>query len=180
MNKPTIQQCHEYCNNLEQSIAFHAYFESIDWMVGSKGNAKPMQKWKGALTGWVNRHKSKPVSKVDTALANASTRLTDRLWKRFTEIYGCKWTSNYGAEPTQPWIDAIERLPGEDIKRGLNQVLKNGDNWPVSLVKFISLCRANKSRLPNVKTLPYKSVQQLREDTQHIRVNEMDKIRAIL
>lgn len=180
MNKPTIQQCFEYCNNMEQAVAFHSYFESVDWMVGKKGNAKPMQKWKGALTGWINRHKAKPVSKVDVALANKGHRLTDRLWKRFTEIYGHKWVSSYGAEPSQSWINAIESLQPEEIKRGLNQVLKNGDDWPVSLVKFLKLCKSNKSRWPSVIALPWGDVQDLRESAKQTRMDSLAKIRLIL
>ena len=178
MERPTIQECFEHCNNMEQSVAFHGYFESVDWQVGNKSNRKPMVKWKAALTGWINR--SKKTSKVDQAVSNNGNRFVDRLWVRLTEIYGHKWTSSYGAEPTRPWIEVVSSLSPEAIKYGLNQVLKNGDTWPPTLIEFNKLCKMHRNRLNTLALPTQKQISDLRENTSHIRHAEMDKIRAIL
>lgn len=180
MDKPTIKQCFEYSNNMEQSTLFFHYFESVDWMVGKKGNAKPMQNWKSALTNWIKRSKPKQ-SKVEQAVSNTSQKLIDLLWVRMTEIYGSKWTSNYGTKPTKPWIDVVSNLTQEQIKHGLNEIIKNGDDWPVSLVKFNKMCRSNTSRVIAITHTPSrKEIELQRENTAGIRNIEMNKLRNML
>jgi len=179
MNKPTIKEIAEYCNNQQEAVLFFHHFESNGWKVGKN----PMKSWKSAITGWLTRNKKceiKSQSKVEQSLSNTSTKLTDRLWKRFTEIYGHKWVSSYGPEPTKPWIDVIEKLPPDSIKYGLNQILKHGEDWPPSLTKFHSLCTGNRSRVPTVNALPHKAIEKQREATQQIKTSSLSKIRAML
>lgn len=179
MNKPSIKDCFEYCNNMEQSVAFYNHFESIDWLVGKKGNAKPMVNWKSALTNWVKRSKPKQ-SKMDIALSNKGQDVINMLWVRMSQIYGHKWTSSYGPEPTKPWVDVVVNLSNEKIAHGLSLIVKSGDDWPVSLVKFNHLCQ---SYQPKLKTLTHSlSREELlaqRTQTEHIRIKSMSEMRGI-
>jgi len=143
MKKPTLKEVADYCNNPEQAQLFYLHFESIDWMVGKQGNKHPMANWKSAITGWIKR--SKPVSKIDTALANKGTALSDRLWVRMTEIYGHKWTSSFTSTPLKSWVNVIEKLQPQMIAKGLERMvtnsIKTGDDWPPTLIKFIGYCK---------------------------------------
>lgn len=162
---------------MEQSIAFHSYFESVDWMVGKKGNAKPMKNWKSALTGWINRSKS---SKVDSAISNQGQDVINKLWVRMTEIYGHKWVSSYGSKPNKPWTDFIRNLPNMKIAHGLNEIIKEGSDWPPSLSKFNKMCQSYQKKQVALPYLSKNDVVALRAMTQGKRHAAMDKINKIL
>lgn len=55
--KPTIQECIDYCGNEKHGSDFYLYYESIGWVVGRAKNK--MKNWKTALTGWCNRAKER-------------------------------------------------------------------------------------------------------------------------
>lgn len=124
---------------MEQSTLFFHHFNSQGWKIGKN----PMKNWKSALTGWINRS-SKNISKVDKALANTNTDVINLLWKRMTEIYGHKWVSSYGTEPSKPWIEMINRMSVDAIKGGLELILAQGMDWPPSLPEFNKMCLSRK------------------------------------
>ena len=175
MKKPTIKECYEWCNNMEQATLFFHYFESTGWKVGSK----PMVKWKSALTGWIKRNESKQ-TKVEKAVSNTGTSVINKLWVRMSQIYGSKWVSNYGEVPTQPWINLINNMPHEKIAHGLNEIIKEGDNWPPSLSKFNRMCQSMRSphKALNSPTKQQRLAQ--RASTQSARLNAMNQIRGMV
>ena len=67
-----------------------------------------------------------------------------RLWERMTEIYAHKWTSVYGVEPVDTWVRGLSDMEPDDIAKGLEACLTNGDGWPPSLPEFRQLCRPAK------------------------------------
>ena len=174
MKKPTIKNCFEYSGNMEQSTLFYHHFESQGWKVGRN----PMQNWKSALTNWVKR--SNTQSKVEKAVSNTGTSVINKLWVRMSQIYGAKWVSNYGEVPTQPWINLINNMPHEKIAHGLNEIIKEGDNWPPSLSKFNRMCQSMRSphKALNSPTKQQRLAQ--RASTQSARVNAMNQIRGFL
>ena len=179
MIKPTIKECFEWSNNMEQSTLFFQYFESIDWMVGKKGNYKPMTNWKSALTGWITRSKPKQ-TKVEKALSNTSNNFIDKFWVRMTQIFGHKWTSSFGATPSKPWADSINRLQANEIKHGLDVMMKDNDEWPPTLKAFLKMCKSYRYRQTTIKRIPFKAIQHQRESTKGSRQSAMDKIHSLL
>jgi len=174
MKKPTIKNCFEYSGNMEQSTLFYHHFESQGWKVGSN----PMQNWKSALTNWIKR--SNTQSKVEKAVSNTGTSVINKLWVRMSQIYGAKWVSNYGEVPTQPWINLINNMPHEKIAHGLNEIIKEGDNWPASLAKFNKMCQSYRKPIKALNTPDRKAILHQRDRTQSARLNAMNQIRGIL
>lgn len=182
MDRPTIKDCFEYCNNMEQSVAFYNHFESIDWLVGKKGNAKPMVNWRSALTNWVKRSKPKQ-SNVEIAVSNQSTSIVDLLWVRMTEAFGHKWVSGFGPRPSVPWINLIGSLPKEKVAHGLKMMPKRAkvDKWPPDLLEFNELCQSYRPPFKALKHFPsYQEKLQQREAVEHIRIKEITRIRGII
>jgi len=175
MKKPEIKEIAEWMGNQEQAILFYNHYESINWKVGRN----PMQKWKSAATGWLKRNESKQ-TKVEKAVSNTGTSVINKLWVRMSQIYGAKWVSNYGEVPTQPWINLISNMPHEKIAHGLNEIIKEGDNWPPSLSKFNRMCQSMRSphKALNSPTKQQRLAQ--RASTQSARDEALNKIRGIL
>ena len=63
------------------------------------------------------------------------------VWSRLIEIYGSKWTSNYGSHPSKMWIEAIARLSDAEIKLGLQKLASKDSPWVVNLGQFQAACR---------------------------------------
>jgi len=65
----------------------------------------------------------------------------DRLWLRMTEIYGHRWSSSYGTTPNDTWIASLSQISADELKTGLDAMLKECLQWPPTLTEFISFCR---------------------------------------
>ncbi len=176
MIKPTLKDVAAHMKDLEQALLFFNYYESQGWKVGKN----PMKQWKSAATGWLTRSNSKK-SKVDQALATKGQAVIDKFWRRMTEIYGHKWVSSYGAEPTKPWVDMVTRMDNEKIAYGLSEIIRAGDSWPPSLVEFNKFCCGFHSRLKEIThTKSLDQVLEIRADTREVMSESMSKIRAVL
>ena len=175
VKKPEIKEIAAFCGNQQEAILFFNYYESQGWKVGKN----PMKNWKSAISGWMNRNKKreeKTQSNIEKATANTNTTLIDQLWVRMAQIYGHKWVSSYGTQPSKPWTDAINSMSNQKIAHGLNQIVKEGDDWPCSLVKFIQYC--NTYRQP-IKQLPAPTRAEMltqRDNTSDIRKQSLNKI----
>ena len=174
MKKPTLKEIADHMNNQEEAILFFSFYESKNWYVGKN----KMQRWKSAATGWINRNNKK--TDIQKAVSNKKTAIIDRLWVRMAQIYGHKWVSSYGTEPTKPWIDVISRMSNDQIAHGLNLILKSGDDWPVSLVKFNQFCASAKPQLKALPSMTKGQVTALRDRTARTREFELNRIRGIL
>lgn len=69
------------------------------------------------------------------------------LWQRMAEVYGHQWTSSFGTEPNQAWIDALADMTTDDIRTGLVNLksFASDDGWPPNALQFRELCRPNAS-----------------------------------
>jgi len=175
MKTPTIKECYEWSNNMEQSTLFFHHFESNGWKVGRN----PMKSWKSALSGWIKRNESKQ-TKVEKAVSNNGIRVVDKFWKRMSQVFGSKWVSSYGTEPTKPWIDVISNLSNEKIAFGLNEMLRQDSNWPPDLRQFYSLCRSYRKPIKALNTPDRKAILHQRDRTQSARLNAMNQIRGMV
>ena len=67
-------------------------------------------------------------------------RVMRRLWVKFAEIYGHRWTSSYGedagAGAGQTWALGLAGLSPEQIASGILAAMRSGSEWPPSLPLF--------------------------------------------
>jgi hypothetical protein len=70
-----------------------------------------------------------------------------RVWRRMAEIYGHRWTAQFGRPPARglspvmaTWARGLGGLSAADLARGLDRVAREGDPWPPALPAFRALC----------------------------------------
>lgn len=67
-----------------------------------------------------------------------------QLWLRMAEIYGTRWTSSYGDDPSkgaaQTWSKGLAGLSGEQLARGLSACIACAEPWPPTLPEFRMHC----------------------------------------
>jgi len=73
-----------------------------------------------------------------------SQGLLDSLWIKMSEMYGHRWTSNFGvsADPGHSWASVLKGLTGQQIANGLNTLVEKGDefDWPPPANVFRAMC----------------------------------------
>ena len=181
MKKPELKEIADYMGNQEDAILFYSHYESIGWKVGKFRT--PMKSWKGAAAGWLLRNKKRENQEADIkkALSNQSTDMTSKLWRRMTHIFGHKWVSNYGPKPTKPWIEFIEKTEPEKIAYGLQGIIKSGEDWPPSLIRFIAMCQCYTVRQKVLThAISRAELLELREQTRAARDISMTQIKEKL
>ena len=66
-----------------------------------------------------------------------------KIWARFGEIYGHKWTSQYGDQFPESWATGLSGLTNLQIAAGFRWcICQSGDSWPPSLPEFRAACLA--------------------------------------
>ena len=101
------------------------------------------------------------------------------LWVSMAQMYGTKWTHNYGDEPNATWAAGLAGLTDRHIARGINAVMDSGEEWPPSLPKFKSLCKAGEgwqSRQPYVPLLTKETTEEERQEF----VQKLKELRQML
>lgn len=67
-----------------------------------------------------------------------------QLWLRMAEIYGVRWTSSYGDDPSkgaaQTWAKGLAGLSGDQLARGLSSCIASAEPWPPTLPEFRMHC----------------------------------------
>lgn len=73
-----------------------------------------------------------------------SQGLMDNLWIKMSEMYGHRWTSNFGvsADPGHSWASVLKGLTGQQIANGLNTLVEKGSefDWPPPANVFRAMC----------------------------------------
>jgi hypothetical protein len=82
---------------------------------------------------------SKAIAMPSTA--NVGPAHIDRIWERMAGIFGHKWTSSYGAEPSDTWLAGLIDMSEEELRTGLVACLTWPEEWPPTLPQFRQLCR---------------------------------------
>lgn len=71
-------------------------------------------------------------------------RLMDNLWIKMSEMYGHRWTSNFGvsADPGHSWASVLKGITGQQIANGLNALVEKADefDWPPPANVFRAMC----------------------------------------
>lgn len=176
MKKPTLRECIEYSNDVYQSELFINYYNSNGWKVGRN----PMRRWKPALTNWCKKNK-KPQTAIEKAVSNTNTDIPDKFWVRMTQIFGYRWASNFGPEPTKPWVDVLGRLSCEEIARGLNRIVELRLEWPPVLTEFLGMCDPPKEKTIAITHAPCpKQIAQRKIQTESLRNESLNKMKQTL
>lgn len=74
----------------------------------------------------------------------------DRIWERMSQIFGHKWSSSFGAEPSETWLAGLIDMTEEEIRTGLVACLNWAEEWPPTLPQFRSLCRPRREEAHKV------------------------------
>lgn len=73
-----------------------------------------------------------------------SQPLLDKLWIKMSEMYGHRWTSNFGvsADMSHSWATVLKGITGKQIANGLNVLVEKGDefDWPPPANVFRAMC----------------------------------------
>lgn len=62
------------------------------------------------------------------------------------DLFGIRWTENYGPEPSQLWTSAIGMLTTAELKTALRQLLNSGAAHPPTLPELLELARIGKPK----------------------------------
>ena len=97
---------------------------------------------------------SMPSSKPrPSAMPKLSQKHLDTLWLKMAELYGKKWTRDFGvlADETHAWAATLGGLTGQQIAVGLEALATTQDKqlqeWPPSAMTFRSLCEGRNPEL---------------------------------
>jgi len=81
-----------------------------------------------------------------------------QVWKNLCEMFGGKFVSNYGEQPTQMWIATINGFKDYEIQRGLRKLLHKGSGTPPTLPQFVAACKYSEEEdqtpTPSTTALP--------------------------
>lgn len=79
-----------------------------------------------------------PQTMADSSTSNPRMA---QVWVRFAEIYGHKWTSQYGDKYLESWTAGLSGLTGRQLANGFRWCMtQRNDPWPPSLPEFRSAC----------------------------------------
>lgn len=79
-------------------------------------------------------------ARKDSAKWAAAKTRSEGLWVRMTDLYGHKFTSQFGKSPSDTWVRCVEGLTGDQIAKGLQRIVDNPTEWPPGAAEFRALC----------------------------------------
>ncbi len=82
----------------------------------------------------------------------ATDRRAAKVWKRFLESYGAKWSEAYGPKPLDLWTESIDDLTDGQISYGIRKVIRDTPIFPPTLGQFVQAC--NDMPVPKVESGP--------------------------
>lgn len=108
-------------------------------------NAPPVATVIGKVLSQQLTGSSKPLSTESSEKPEKLRQaLLDLLWTKMAEMYGHRWTSNFGitADPESVWGKVLAGLNGQHLANGLNALVERGQefDWPPPANVFRSLC----------------------------------------
>ena len=62
------------------------------------------------------------------------------LFQRMVGLYGTRFTSAYGVDPTPEWQMVASNCTPEMLKRGLDRCVEQFESWPPNPIEFRALC----------------------------------------
>ena len=82
-------------------------------------------------------------SKSEPPADSQHEKIMKGVWVRMAEIFGHRWTANYGKAPSVSWSKALAKVSVEQIGVGLGNVSESNPpwEWPPTLSQFLDLCK---------------------------------------
>ena len=77
-------------------------------------------------------------------------------WSKMIGIYGKRWITEHGSEPSEVWCEALQRFSFERIKMAIAYCIDSGDEFPVTLPLFVR--RAKAMRVPSEHNEDFKQL----------------------
>lgn len=77
-------------------------------------------------------------------------KLMEKLWLYLSELYGYKFSSQYGETPSPVWTRVLSDLSPEAIGYGIDnlETLPSENGYPPGALEFKKLCKAHHDRSP--------------------------------
>lgn len=117
-------------------------------------------------------------SKDSGTWAAAKTR-SEGLWVRMTDLYGHKFSSQFGKSPSDTWVRCLEGLTPEQIAQGLNAIVSNPTPWPPGAAEFRALCLGTSKTLADHQNAVIdQAAAKLEAERQRERLRLRDENRA--
>ena len=63
------------------------------------------------------------------------------IWASLCEMYGSKFTNNYGETPPQMWKVTINNFKDFELARGMRKLMFKGSGTPPTLPQFLAACK---------------------------------------
>lgn len=79
------------------------------------------------------------------------------VWLRLIEMFGGRMVREYGEDPPETWVMAIDRLQDRELTRALANLADDGLQHPPTLPQFVAAAR----RKPPVRYLGTESPPQI-------------------
>lgn len=97
-----------------------------------------------------------------------------------TGIFGQRWLSSYGVEPSETWLAGlIDMEPGE-LQIGLVACLSWESDWPPTLPQFRALCRPRRDECHRVYRAQLPEPAEVRSQRLESGRVVLDSLRAML
>lgn len=64
----------------------------------------------------------------------------DSIWLHMTRIFGHRWVSSMGTADDGTWLSVLQSLTPEQVRRGLEAVVRAAEAWPPTLPEFYGYC----------------------------------------
>ena len=102
----------------------------------------------------------------------------DKLFAEFSLMYPHRFATAYPAEDVlqaakRRWAQSLATIDPAAIRPALEQLEREGGDWPPSLPKFISLCKSQQRVGAHRLALPSKPRQQVPESVRAERVRQL-------
>ncbi len=98
----------------------------------------------------------------------------DRLWLRLRDMFGTRFTKDYGTEPNETWREALSGLTFDQAAHSISETVRMGDQFPPTLAQFCyrakSLVKVNAYTAlpkPKVNTVQVAKVMEKAKKTMH-------------
>jgi len=68
--------------------------------------------------------------------SNWTNKHYDKLWARLHEMFGQRFTKDYGDTPNETWREALSGLTFDQVAHSISETVRMGDQFPPTLAQF--------------------------------------------
>ena len=89
-------------------------------------------------------HRQPPTEKQPQSISEDAEKVTAILWQKMCDGYQHLWSNTYGqigGHEYLTWAKAIDSVDPKKALAAIGEILKEGNEYPPNLVKFMRFCR---------------------------------------